>query len=269
VTSLPPDIEKVANDAEATGGANAEDWGMFIARFADYVFGLQRTNMSGLRKAVAESGVVRSMNIVEHFPPLVGAPAYKDIGDDALYWNMTLYLEDGTGGISPENIDKVKKIIDGEIENNIPGYRVPGINIRYMPPTNVEISVKVIAEVDRDFSEELDRSVIRKLVKDVVKAHINNLKIGESFCSSDLLVVLKGLSYLNDVHIVEQIPPPENADGNTGDIHIAPDEIARYADKSCFVGVSLDGGDNVLWEIDDEKSDEPESPGTEEPGEEE
>jgi uncharacterized phage protein gp47/JayE len=79
VSTLPADIVGVNNAGAAAGGTDSEDWSAYIARFADYILGLSRTNRYGFQSALTASDLARSIAIVEHFPPADGI------------WNMTVY----------------------------------------------------------------------------------------------------------------------------------------------------------------------------------
>jgi uncharacterized phage protein gp47/JayE len=215
VSTLTSDIVSVSNPNPATGGAAEESWQDYIARFADYIIGLQRTNGAGFRDALTRGYVVRSLSIVEHFPPL----------DDI--WNMTVYLDDGSGGISDLGKDLVKKMIDGDGTSANGGYRAPGINIRYLSPEKEFIDLIVNATTVQDVTNEIDESVVISDVQKKTKEFIDGLKIGESLILSDLIVVLRRITYLDDVKIEL---PEEN-------IVISTDKIARY--RNCTVNVTV------------------------------
>jgi uncharacterized phage protein gp47/JayE len=213
ITSLPSDIVSVSNEAAATGGIDGEDWGAYINRFADFIIGLSRTNISGFKSGLTADNLVRSLQIVEHFPPLNNI------------WNMTVYLEDGSGGITDEALAKVKKTIDGDETSGNGGYRAPGINVRYLPPEKVPVSLHVQVITEYDVNNDIDVSVIVYKVTEAVKKFIDNLSIGQSLLVSDLIVLVKRILQIEDVEI---IAPESN-------IEIAPHQIARF--KSCEVMV--------------------------------
>jgi hypothetical protein len=214
-STLTSDIVSVSNPNAATGGVSTESWQDYVARFADYIIGLQRTNGSGFRDALTKGYVVRSLSIVEHFPPL----------DDI--WNMTVYLDDGSGGISDLGKELVKKTIDGDGTPTNGGYRAPGINIRYLSPEKEYIDLIIDATTVQDVTNEIDESVVIADVQKKTKEFIDGLKIGESLILSDLIVVLRRITYLDDVKIRS---PEEN-------IAISTDKIARY--RSCTVNVTV------------------------------
>jgi uncharacterized phage protein gp47/JayE len=218
VSTLPADIVSVNNADAATGGTDTEDWSAYIGRFSDYILGLSRTNGYGFQSALTATDIVRSLAIVEHFPVLDGI------------WNMTVYLEDGSGGMTEEAITKVKEIIDGDGTNNNGGYRSPGINIRYLSPEKmpVDVAVRVIAE--QEAIKDIDDATVVSEVQDAVKGFINAMPIGQDFVISDLIVALKRISYLYDVKV----------EGPTKNIIIGVGKIARYG--SCDVTLVV-GGD--------------------------
>jgi uncharacterized phage protein gp47/JayE len=210
VTALPSDIVAVNNADSATGGVDSEDWGAYKDRFADFILGLQRTNGYGFLSGLTETHLVRSLQIEEHFPPLNNI------------WNMTVYLEDGSGGMTPEAIARVKAKIDGDRTKTNGGFRAPGINIRYVTPDKININVNVQVTTKQDAVNDLGESVIIYEVTEAVKKFINSLKIGDSVLISDLIVVLRRISYIMDAKVFNQ----HNIDINTH-------QIARY--QSCTV----------------------------------
>ena len=208
---LSADIVAVNNPPAATGGENAEDWAAYIDRFADFIVGLQRTNNTGLKSGI--DSLIRSMGMKEHFPPLNGL------------WNMTFYLEDGSGGMTPEDLAEAKRIIDGSIPKNIGGFRAPGISIQYETPEIIPITVGATVHTERDIANNVDQSVIVNKAKDELRKYINGRKIGEPVQIDDLTVLLKRLPSLSNVKITQP----------TTDIKIQDDQIARYQDADIEV----------------------------------
>jgi uncharacterized phage protein gp47/JayE len=213
VSALPADIVAVNNPESSTGGENTEDWSAYMDRFADYILGLQRTNGSGMLSGLNGGRLIRSMTVDEHFPPLEGI------------WNMTLYLEDGSGGMTPEALAEAKRIIDGDMARGIGGYRAPGLNVRYLTPETVPVTLHVTVTTERDIANEVDESVVASEVDDAVRKYINGMKIGASVLLSDITVLLKRLPSLSNVRVTY----PED------DIAVTPSRIARYED--CVVTV--------------------------------
>ncbi|MDR2815774.1 MAG: baseplate J/gp47 family protein [Proteiniphilum sp.] len=212
VSALPSDIVTVSNAGSATGGVDSEDWGAYINRFTEYILGLSRTNGYGFLSALTETHLVRSLQIDEHFPPLNNI------------WNMTVYLEDGSGGMTDDAITQVKAKIDGNRTKTNGGYRAPGIHIRYVRPEKIPISLNIRVTVTQDAINDRGESVVISEVTEAVKTFINGLLIGQSVLISDLIVVLRRMSYILDA----QIPDKENMGINTH-------QIARF--QSCSVTV--------------------------------
>jgi uncharacterized phage protein gp47/JayE len=214
VTALPSDIVTVNNENSATGGVNSEDWGAYIGRFADFILGLSRTNGYGFLSGLTETHLVRSLQIDEHFPPIDNI------------WNMSVYLEDGSGGMTEEAIAQVKAKIDGSRTKTNGGYRAPGIHIRYLTPEKVQINLNIIVITTQDIINDFGESVVIYEVTEAAKKFINALLIGQSVLVSDLIVVLRRLSYIIDV----KIPNQENIGINTR-------QTARF--QSCKVTVVI------------------------------
>jgi hypothetical protein len=214
VTSLPSDIVAVNNTGSATGGVDSEDWGAYISRFADFILGLSRTNGYGFLSGLTETRLVRSLQIEEHFPPVDNI------------WNMTVYLEDGSGGMTDEAIAQAKAKIDGDRTKTNGGYRAPGIHIRYFAPEKIQVNLNVLVTVTHDVINEMGESVVIYEVGEAVKKFVNSLLIGQSVKISDLIVVLRRVSYILDA----KIPGQENIDINTR-------QIARF--QSCKATVAI------------------------------
>jgi uncharacterized phage protein gp47/JayE len=214
VTALPSDIVTVHNTEAASGGVDSEDWGAYIDRFADYILGLSRTNGYGFLSGLTETHLVRSLQIDEHFPPVDNI------------WNMTVYLEDGSGGMTDEAITQAKAKIDGDRTKTNGGYRAPGIHIRYLTPEKIQVSLNIRVTVTQDVINDLGESVVIYEVTEAVKKFINRLLIGQPVLISDLIVVLRRLSYIIDA----KIPGQENISINTH-------QIARF--QGCNVTVVI------------------------------
>jgi uncharacterized phage protein gp47/JayE len=214
ITTLPSDIVSVNNATSATGGVDSEDWGAYISRFADFILGLSRTNGYGFLSGLTETHLVRSLQIDEHFPPVDNI------------WNMSVYLEDGSGGMTDEAIAQVKAKIDGDRTKQNGGYRPPGIHVRYLTPEKVQVTLNIIVTTTHDAINDMGESVVIYEVTEAVKKFINSLLIGQSVLISDLIVVLRRLSYIADA----KIPDQENVDINTR-------QIARF--QSCNVTVVI------------------------------
>jgi uncharacterized phage protein gp47/JayE len=215
VSTLPADIVSVNNATAATGGVDSEDWGAYMSRFADYILGLSRTNGYGFKSGLTMDHLVRSLQIDEHFPPLNGI------------WNMTVYLEDGSGGMTDTALAEVKKRIDGDRTIGNGGYRAPGINVRYLTPEIVPVSLHIHVTTDRDVVNEIDESVVVYEMTEAVKKFVNGLLIGESVLISDVIIMLKRISYIDDAKV---IAPEDN-------ISITTSQIARF--ENCEVTVVI------------------------------
>jgi len=215
-TTLSADIVTVNNPQPATGGIDAENWPDYLDRFAEYILGLQRTNWYGFSTGLTSGPIVRSYEIEEHFPPI-----------DNL-WNMTVYVEDGSGGMTADALKEAKKIIDGKVDPSNGGYRAPGVNVRYFPPEIIPIQIHVRVKVEYDFANEVDTSIVIFEVQEVLQRFVNSHKIGEEIKKSDIIVILKRFPYLIDADI---ILPAEN-------IPISKKQIARFG--NCIVSVVIE-----------------------------
>jgi uncharacterized phage protein gp47/JayE len=208
---LPSDVVSVNNNFPAAGGVDKEDFAAYMDRFGDYILGLQRTNGFGFKSGLTRDYIIRSMEIVEHFPP------------EENIWNVTVYLEDGTGGITPEAIEQAKAVIDGDGTSSNGGYRAPGINVRYLPPAQVPINLRVSVT-----TRSVESSIASLDVEKAVREYVNGLKIGQDVIHAELVIVLKRIPYVNEARVLE---PADT-------INIDNSQIARY--MSCDITVVVE-----------------------------
>ena len=178
----------VSNELATTVGTNSETWSEYIARFSDFILGLQRTNRYGFESVLKESSLVKSYYIQEHFPA------------NGNLWNITLYLEDGTGNISPESMQEISDTFDGSSTEN--GYRPPGINIEYSAPEIIFMDISVIIYVKKGIQlDEIESSTMIKIIERQIEEYISSFPIGKSYLESDLIVEIKKTSFVFDVRV--------------------------------------------------------------------
>lgn len=200
---LPSDIKTVNNPAKASGGTNEETQSELLARFKTFINGLQGTNIYGIESKVMALEGVRSVSIDEHFP----------LEDDI--YNATVYVDDGTGGLTPELKQKVEDVINGDGTQVNQGARAAGINIRVLNATAVPISVQCVVSVYR-----VDNATANFDIRNAIEEEINGLGIHENVVITDLILRLRKLSYVKDCKIT--LP--------TDNVEIGINQIARFND---------------------------------------
>lgn len=200
---LPADIVSVNNPNKCTGGTNTETESELLARFKQYINGLQGTNIYGLKSKVLGLSGVRSVSVDEHFPML----------DD--FYNATVYVDDGTGGMTPELELAVNDVINGDDTEVNQGARAAGINIRVLAATAVPVNVKCRVSIYR-----VEDATAMFEIRNAIEEQINGLGINENVTITDLILRLRRLSYVKDCEITE---PSAN-------IEIGINQIARFND---------------------------------------
>ena len=201
-TTLPSDIVDVTNPYPITGGTNIETENEFDERFKVHINGLSGTNSYAIIDAALSVDGVRSVSTKNHKPPL------RNI------YNMSVYVDDGSGTATPEIIDAVKLAIEGNGTALHQGHLAPGVNVRVLPPHTIPISFVIIIYVrNANFSEA--NAEIQRLIAD----YVNSLTIGKPVVKSQILARITKPSYVMDVKITS---PEEN-------IEIGADQIARFA----------------------------------------
>ncbi len=161
ISSSLANVESVTNAAALSGGTSEETVEAFEARFSEYVVGLGRCSTSGVEAAALGVDGIRSVSLVEHFPPTAG-------------YNFSLYAENGAGSLPSAMQSAIETIIFGDGLDNY-GYKAAGINARILAPTIIHIDVDATLVASTTYP----RSYIEADINDKIVAYIDSLGIGE------------------------------------------------------------------------------------------
>lgn len=211
-TAVPSEVIKVTNKNAFTGGTEEETDIGFEERFRTYLNGLSGTNVYAVKSAALSVNSVRSVSVQNHKPPL------KDI------YNMSIYVDDGSGGASKETLEAVKSIINGDGTENNPGHLAPGVNIRVLPPTSLPINLSLSIYIYASTNKEEAEQEIREVLSD----YVNGLTIGKPLILSEVITKIMTLPYIRDVKILnptDNVEPGINLIARLGTVDIAFWEI--------------------------------------------
>lgn len=181
---VPADVVEVTNLYSLSGGTDQESDAEYKERFRIYINGLSGTNLYAIKSAVLSVNAVRSVSTQNHKPP------YKNI------YNMSIYIDDGSGGATEETIEQVRRVIEGDDTEENPGHLAPGINIRVLEPEVVPVHIEMKA-IAYSVDTEKAREEIRSLVVD----YVNGLTIGKTVVLSEIITKVMALNYVKDVVI--------------------------------------------------------------------
>jgi uncharacterized phage protein gp47/JayE len=155
-------VDSVINQAAFSGGVNEESDEEYSARFSEFIIGLGKSSVSGIRATALSINGVRSVSLVEHFPAENG-------------YNFTLYAENGSGGLPAAIKAIVEEVIIGN--DNVEGVRACGINARILTPQISTVNPVLVFRVDG--------TIPAGLIEEAILLNINNymnaLKIGELY----------------------------------------------------------------------------------------
>lgn len=199
IESAVPGVSGVTNPKPFTQGSDEETDAAFEERFKSYLSGLSGTNFYAIKQAVLSIAGIRSMAIQNHKPLL-----------DNIY-NLSIYVEDGTGYASLEMLQAVHNIIEGDGTKENPGHLAPGINAKIMSPTLKYIDL--YADV---LLLSTDEEVAKKEIEGVIINYINALSIAQPFLVSALTIKIMDLPYVKDVALHEVDKGAEIIDSATG-----------------------------------------------------
>jgi uncharacterized phage protein gp47/JayE len=198
---VPSDIVVVANLEAITGGTDKETEDEFDERFKIHISGFSGTNTYAIMDAARNVNLVRSISVKNHKPPLMNI------------YNMSIYVDDGSGSASKETIEAVKLAIEGDGTVMHQGHLAPGVNVRVLPPKTVPVNFSLVVYVYR-----ADMADVKETIKRIIVEYVNSLLIGKSVVIAQILSRITRLSYVRDVKIVS---PEEN-------IAVGTDQIARH-----------------------------------------
>jgi uncharacterized phage protein gp47/JayE len=193
------DVVEVSNPEAITGGMDEETDAEADERFKIHINGLSGTNVYAIIDAALSVEGVRSVSAKNHKPPL------RNI------YNMSVYVDDGSGSAMPETIEAVKLAVEGDGTAIHQGHLAPGVNVRVVPPHTVPVRYTVILFVYRADPEAADAEA-----RSVLADYTNGLTIGKSVIISEAVARVMKLPYVLDVKI-----PMDN-------IELQSDQIARY-----------------------------------------
>lgn len=202
-SNLSAEIVGVTNPQQAVGGTDAETQTQMLRRFKYYINGLQGSNKYGIMAGVLGVEGVRSVGIEEHFP-------LKEI------YNFTVYVDDGTGQLSPALKNEIEDLINGTDSEENPGLRAAGINCEVTAATIVPISIVLTATIYRVEVARVQNDITVKL-----QEYINGLGIHENVVLSSIIVLLKQIPGVTDISGL-------TINGSTDNIIISEKQIARF-----------------------------------------
>jgi len=180
-------VDSVTNPTSTTGGQDEEDDITFQQRFREYILGLGRGSVYGLRSGAMTVNGVRSVSVIEHFPPLSNI------------YNVSVYIDDGAGNAPPALISAVTNVLLGDGTKANPGYKPAGINIRVVGPTKVTINV----EVTIVSTGVLEASVVEANVVTAATSYINSLSIGDDVIYNQLIEKIMGVVGVYDCTLMQ------------------------------------------------------------------
>lgn len=203
-SNLSAEIVSVTNPIQAVGGTDAETQTQMLRRFKYFINGLQGSNRYGIMAGVLGVEGVRSVSIDEHFPPK------NDV------YNFTVYVDDGTGSMTPDLKNQIIDLINGTDTEENPGLRAAGLNVDVTTATPVYIPITVTATIYR-----VEEARIRDEIKTKLQEYINGLGIHENVILSSIIVLLKQIPGITDISGL-------TIDGGTDNKIIAVNQIARF-----------------------------------------
>jgi uncharacterized phage protein gp47/JayE len=152
-------VDAVINNAAMSGGVDIETDEEYSERFSEFIIGLGKSSVSGVRATALSINGVRSVSVVEHFPNESG-------------YHFTLFAENGSGALPTAVKAKIEEVIIGDDDTE--GVRACGVNARVLAPQIVTVSPNVLFRVDG----AIPAGLIEDALKTKITNYVNSLKIG-------------------------------------------------------------------------------------------
>lgn len=200
VSALSSDVTGVINNNPITGGSDAETDTDFENRFRIYLNGLSGTTAYSIKNAALSADGVKNASVVNHNPPLGNV------------YNATVYIDDGSGGASPEVLKRVRDMVEGDGTAENPGHLAPGINIRVLTPVAIKADFRLTVKIYNKDSMDAQNEI-----SEIISEYVQGLTIGEDAVLNTLIMQIMNLNYVRDV--VFTAP--------TGNIEAAESEVIR------------------------------------------
>ncbi|MFQ3675781.1 MAG: baseplate J/gp47 family protein [Endomicrobiia bacterium] len=186
-------VENVYNSTIFSGGQNEETDDQQLARFRQIVKGLTTSTRDGLLGAVLSINGVKSADIIENYPE-------RGIN--------TIFVDDGTGGLSPLLKAEIEKVLNGDINDpvNYPGKRAAGIICQVKAPNIILIDIELI--IYRLRIKSITDNTLVNLAKTAIENYLNTRRFAE-----DVILEAVDTAVMNchpEVYDVKIINPVEN-----------------------------------------------------------
>lgn len=208
---VPADVVSVKNEYALTGGTNEETDAEYQERFKVHINGLSGTNSYAIQDAALSVNAVRSVSIQNHKPPL------KNI------YNISVYIDDGSGGATEETIEAVRLAIEGDDTKENPGHLAPGVNLRVLTPTAIPVNIEMTCRI-----YAMDNTEAKEGIEKVVAGYVNGLTIGVPVIISEIITKVMALNYVKDVSVTSptlNVEPAINQIARIGTMTISLVEV--------------------------------------------
>lgn len=214
ILAAPLGIQFARNDTAFTGGTTEETNDERMERFRLFLQNLARSVDNGILAGALSVDGVRSASIRNSYP--------------SAGW-VTVYCDDGTGGLDPAIAAEVYKVLNGDTNDptNYWGYRASGIHVRVDSPTIANQTINVTIFVPAT-AVSTDASLI-SAVKSALEVYVNGLKMGNDVIFSELVRSVQDAA--DDIYDATFAAPVAN-------VSISANQIARTSSGLITVTVT-------------------------------
>ncbi len=213
LSTLNPEIRKVTNIQAFKNGSNRELDNELRKRFVNYLRGLQKTNVYGMREAAMSVGA-KYINVVLFSPAQDKVESLNYDGSSKFVENINcaVYVcaEDKT--CSGQLISAVEDRLRGDGSPENPGYIPAGVKVAVAPiivedrfNENNKLEVKVKSAYP-------DKEEAENIIRNGIVDFFNRFEVGESLLFSNLILEVRRHTWISDVIITN--PTTEDGEDN-------------------------------------------------------
>ncbi|GAB6276234.1 MAG: hypothetical protein SAMD01599839_07740 [Rectinema sp.] len=191
IESTIPGLATVSNSAACAGGVNQETEDEYDSRFREFILGLGKSSVHGIRAAVLAVNGIKSCSVVEHFPAESG-------------YNFTVYAENGAGALPVALLTKIENVVIGGGEED--GCKAAGVRARVLAPTVQMLTITITATIDWS----IPRMYVEQEMSSKISSYISGLGIGEAPEIKTLEDIAKGQYGILSVAsvVIDGLPAP-------------------------------------------------------------
>lgn len=196
-------VDFVDNAVAASGGTDVETNDAYLKRFQDYIEGLGKSNVAGLRSAALSVTGITSASVVERIPAVANV-------------NVDVYADNGAAaGTTVAQVAAVQLAIDGDGTEQNPGARAAGVNV--VAHAASLLSQNIEMTVYKSTTVVVDEAVLATDLQQVITWYLSSLGVGNDIIHVSLAAACLSVYGVRDIVLTTP----------AGNVTVADNQAAR------------------------------------------